>query len=97
MWRSASSISVSTSSSVAAAASSAASRVNIAMSVATWSLRERAVCSLPARLAGELGDASLDRHVHVLVTVGERERSVAYLVGDRRERGVQGLAVLFAE
>ena len=51
------------------------SRVNSATSVATWSLRERAVCSLPPTGAGDLGQPPLDRHVDVLVVVGEREAS----------------------
>ena len=42
-------------------------RTSIATSVATWSLRERAVWSLPPAGAGDLGQPALDRHVDVLV------------------------------
>ena len=51
----------------ARACASAWARTNSATSVATWSLRERAVCSLPPTGAGELGQPPLDRHVDVLV------------------------------
>jgi len=60
------------------------------MSVATWSLRERRGVQPAPRLPGQFRDAALDRHVHVLITIGERERPVAHLVCDGRERGVQG-------
>jgi hypothetical protein len=62
--------------------------------VATWSLRERAVCSRPADRAGELGQPPLDGHVDVLVGRREREAPVAQLGLDGVEAGLQGLAVL---
>ena len=49
---------------------------------------------LPADPAGELGDAALDRHVDVLVAVGEREAALAELALDLVERGVQLVALL---
>ena len=49
-----------------ASASSIASRTHSRKSVATWSLRERAVCSRPAAGADQLGKAMLDVHVDVL-------------------------------
>jgi hypothetical protein len=52
-----------------AAPAAAASRVNIATSVATWSLRERAVCRRPPTGPAELGQPPLDRHVDVLVVL----------------------------
>ena len=54
-----------------------ASRVNIARSVATWSLRERAVCSLPPTGPTISVSAPLDRHVDVLVVGREREAALA--------------------
>ena len=69
----------------ASIARSACARVNIAMSVATWSLRERAVCSLPPTGADDLGQPPLDRHVDVLVGVQERELAGVEL-GLRRGR-----------
>ena len=45
--------------------SSHASRTSIRKSVATWSLRERAVCSLPATGADPAGQLGLDVHVDV--------------------------------
>ena len=68
----------------------------IARSVATWSLRERAVCSLPADRARELGEAALDRHVDVLVVGREREAPLAQLRRDRVEAREQRVAVLGA-
>ena len=58
-----------------ARAAAAASRTNITTSVATWSLRERAVCSLPPTRPDDLGQPALDRHVDVLVVGREREAS----------------------
>ena len=63
------------------------------MSVATWSLRERAVCSLPPTAADDLGHAPLDRHVDVLVPVGERERAVGELALDLIEASQQLVAL----
>ena len=52
----------------------------MATSVATWSLRERAVCSRRAGIAGDLGQPPLDRHVDVLV-VGVDLEAVALDLG----------------
>ena len=71
--------------------------MNIATSVATWSLRERAVCSLPADRAGELGQPPLDRHVDVLVVGREREAPAVELGLDRVEAREQRVAVVLAD
>ena len=55
------------------------------MSVATWSLRERAVWSLPPTGPGDLGQAPLDRHVDVLVGGVELEGALLELGRDRVE------------
>ena len=73
---SAASSSAAASASIARVAWPAASRVNSATSVATWSLRERAVCSLPPTGPAISRHAPLDGHVDVLVVVLERERAV---------------------
>ncbi len=67
------------------------------MSVATWSLRERAGVQPAAGLARELCHPPLDRHVHILVALGKRKRPAPDLIGDNRERAVQGVAVLSAD
>ena len=61
------------------------SRTNSAMSVATWSLRDRAVCSLPPTGPDDLGQPALDRHVDVLVAGLEREGARLELGRDRVE------------
>ena len=79
--------------SISATAWLAWARTNIATSVATWSLRERAVWSLPPDRPDDLGHPALDRHVDVLVAVGERERSVGELALDLVEPAVQLVAL----
>ena len=54
----------------------------MATSVATWSLRERAVCSLPPTGPDDLGEPALDRHVHVLVVRQDLEAVVVDLGAD---------------
>ena len=76
----------------AAATRRAARRVHSRRSVATWSLRLRPVWSLPPVVAGQLGDATLDRRVDVLVGSGEHERLVGKLGGDGVERGEDRVA-----
>ena len=76
---------------------SACARVNIAMSVATWSLRERAVCSLPPTGADDLGQPALDGHVDVLVGVRERELALFELALDAVETVQQRVAVGVAD
>ena len=50
------------------------------MSVATWSLRERAVWSLPAGRADQLGEPPLHGHVHVLVVLVDLETALLDLL-----------------
>ena len=61
--------------STAASASRAPARTKSARSVATWSLRDRAVWSLPANRPDDLGEPALDRHVDVLVVRARPRRS----------------------
>ena len=49
--------------------------------------------SFPPTLPAMLGDPALDRHVDVLVAVGEREAAVAELALDLVQRGVQLVAL----
>ena len=63
------------------------------MSVATWSLRERAVCSLPPTGPDDLGQPPLDRHVDVLVVGLERERAAVELACDAVEPAQQLVAI----
>ena len=49
------------------------SRTQSRKSVATWSLRERAVCSRPAAGADQLGKPALDVHMDVFERALERE------------------------
>ena len=81
----------------ASAPASAASRVKSATSVATWSLRERAVCSRPPDRARQLGEPPLDGHVDVLVVGREREAALAQLGLDRVQAGQQRVAILLRE
>ena len=55
-------------------------------SVATWSLRERPVWSLPASGPIDLRQPALDRHVDVLVGVVELELAALHLRADLLER-----------
>ena len=71
--------------------------MNIATSVATWSLRERAVCSRPPTGPGELGEPPLDRHVDVLVVGREREAPRLELGRDGVEAREQRVAVVLAD
>ena len=78
-------------------ASSAASRTNSATSVTTWSLRERAVCSLPPT-----GPAISVRRRSIAMwmsssSVAEREAAAAQLGLDRVEPGEQRVAVVVAD
>ena len=60
-------------------------RTSRARSVATWSFRERAVCSLPPTRPDQLGQAALDRHVDVLVVLAELEAPLVELAADAVE------------
>ena len=64
----------------------AASRVKSATSVATWSLRRRAVCSFPPGGPASSVTPPLDRHVDVLVVGEEREAPLRELRLDLVER-----------
>ena len=76
-----------------AAAAPAASRVKSATSVATWSLRDRAVCSLPADRPGELGDAAARPPCGCPRRPGATRSSLGELRLDLVERREQRVAV----
>ena len=62
-----------------------ASRTQSLKSVATWSLRERAVCRRRPGLADQLGQARLDVEVDVLELGRERELAGLDLAADLLE------------
>ena len=66
-------------------------RTSIATSVATWSLRERAVCSRAPASPDDLGEPPLDRHVHVLVVGLDLEPVLVDLGADLVEAALDGL------
>ncbi len=70
---SARSISARCSSRIAASRRSIAPRTHSRKSVATWSLRERAVCRRPAAGPDQLGEPRLDVEVDVFVLVAEHK------------------------
>ena len=69
----------------------------IATSVATWSLRERPVWSLPASGADLLAEQPLDRHVDVLVGVLEAEAVLGHPRADPLQAGVDLLQLVRVE
>jgi hypothetical protein len=89
-WVSALSISADCRSARAVSASSQARRTQSRKSSATWSFRERAVCSRPA---DHLGEARLDVHVDVLERARELEPAGLDLVPDSPEALHDGLRV----
>ena len=72
-------------------------RTSIATSVATWSLRERAVCSLAPGVADDLGEPALDRHVHVLVVGLDLEPVLVDLRADLGEAALDLGQVVLAD
>ena len=73
-------------------APSSRSRTYSRKSVATWSLRERAVCSRPAGVADQLLEPALDVHVHVF----ERARELQACRPRSRPAPGRGPAMIFA-
>ena len=65
--------------------SSIARRVQSRRSVATWSLRDRPVWSLPGERPDPLGQRRLDVHVDVLERRVPRERARRDVLGERRQ------------